>query len=1346
MTKIIFSSTLFVGLTVIINILLTIPVFSQEYGSWTSFTTEYGLPHNDVYAILESKDGPMWFGTPNGACQYYEGNWNYFNKKNGLVSNSVKSIIETENGKLWFAGYNGVSSYYNGQWNSYTNANGLVDNWVNTIFESKDGTIWIGTNGGVNYYKNGIWESITSNDGLVNNRVNAICQSNDDAIWFGTMEGVSRLKDGSWTSYFKDDGLAGNDVRYIMTTKNNAIWFGIWGGGVSCYYNNTWKSYTYLDCEIINNVGVIVEASNGALWLGTPYGVAILHNNDWTILTTDDGLTKNRILSMIESNDGAMWFGTSDGGVNRFQNSIWKTYTEDDGLTHNQVYTAIQAKDGSFWFGTGSGINFIKNQTWGTFKVEDGLVSNQVRTIIESEDGAIWFGTNKGVSRYLNGVWTTFTEDDGLAYNGILSIAEATDGSIWFGTNGAGVSRYKNGEWKTYTKVDGLIDNVVYAILGLNNGGLMFGTMGGVSNYKDSQWTSYTIRDGLISNLIKDMVEAADSSLWFGTSNGISHLKNSRWNNYSSSDGLAFDHVISVLESEDGALWFGTRGGGVSRYQDKHWATFTTSDKLANNLVWDIIESKDGMLWFATDDNISRLKPDKIPPYTLINKAPSGIIGTQTPMFIYSGKDFITELENLEYAHEIVNEMGFTVDGDSTLYSSETAIQPIIPSNGTYTFKVWARDEWGNVDQSPATRSFFVDITQPTVTITNPKQGQNIRGDFLVIGFAFDNSPTKDFKNYGLFYGNYVSQDQMPIWNNSLFTYLRESIVEDDTLGIFETSNLIDGLYQIKLWAIDTLKHESEDIVLITIDNTDPSIKITNPSTNDTITGEITIQVTINEVNLDRYSLQYRMDFQTEWYEITQDSLPQLIGNSLNYLWTNTSDSGNTNIKLTAFDKAGNFSSDSVMFLLNNAKPVKPVASLTSPLSNSYINGLLPIRGTATDNEFTHFSLFLEDQNIKSDTLVFENNMRKTNEELYSLDTRNYSDGKYKLFLDVLNDKLYHNQKAVTFFIDNTPPIARLTSPSSGDTLKFTVNIEGIATDNNLKEMTLKYAKMEETDSSKFIFLDKAFSEWNTIDCKGFYNLYLTVEDLGGLKSKSQQFYFIDNPIFSINNSLSINHKEVNLFLPPNGYLPSTICIVKKNIKDYGCDSTQIIPSGLLFELQSNLEVKKLNKKGVLTFDYKNLNLTNINENKLQIFNYKNNRWSLVGGTPVISEKKVLTAIDTLGIYGLFENKIELDPFEKELEIACEPRVFSPNGNGFDTKTAIIFELGKTENVTILVFNTAGRMIRELSRDEQLPVGRIVIDWDGKDNEGNICTTGLYIITVQISKKIDRKTVAIANK
>ena len=83
-------------------------------------------------------------------------------------------------------------------------------------------------------------------------------------------------------------------------------------------------------------------------------------------------------------------------------------------------------------------------------------------------------------------------------------------------------------------------------------------------------------------------------------------------------------------------------------------------------------------------------------------------------------------------------------------------------------------------------------------------------------------------------------------------------------------------------------------------------------------------------------------------------------------------------------------------------------------------------------------------------------------------------------------------------------------------------------------------------------------------------------------------------------------------------------------------------------------------------------------------------------------------------------------------EIAIDPEVFSPDGDGFDDACFINYrfdESGYTMNTYI--FNVAGQLVRHLAKGELVGQEGSVI-WNGLDNNGNRVPVGVYVVLTEI--------------
>jgi len=1026
-------------------------LLAQTQDNWTSFTIDDGLADRVVRTICESSDGALWFGTQNGVSHYQDGNWKTFTTDNGLADNNVRVIVESSDRALWF-GTNGggVSRYQNGVWETFTTADSLASNNIYAIYESRDKALWFACfDGGVSQFINGVWaKNYTKINGLVSNKVLTICESSDGALWVGTKEGVSRFFNDAWETFTQADGLAAQKINFIFESSDSLLWFGT-TDGVNYYQD---EIFTEVDSL---NVQVIYESSDGALWFGTQQnGVSRYQNQNWTtFVTTAHELVDNNIKAICESGDGALWFGTSQG-VSRYLAEVWRTFNTTDGLPSNSIQTIIASSDGNIWIGTLNGSAKYQDETGALFSVVFPIF-NDIKAIYESGDSVLWFGTfGGGVKRYKDNLWKTFTTDSGLVSDFVYTIWESGDSALWLGTM-EGVSRYKDNSWKTFTTDSGLVDNWINTICESSDGALWFGTSEGVSRYKDGIWKTFTTDNGLVDNYVNTISQSTDGYLWFGTNNGVSRYRYGIWKTFTTVDGLADDHVKAIFESSNGILWFGTGFGGVCFYQNETWTTITPIDGLGGYDVTAICESNDGALWFGTSDKgVSRLKPDKNPPFISLTKVPAKTTGNPSPLFGFRGWDYQTEQSKIMYSHATAPTFVFIGEHGYSSFSDDTFIELPPQPNGAYTFYVRARDRMGNISK-PATYTFTIDITQPVTIINSPVNNDTLSKCINILGSAYDDSPVNDFDYYGICYGSGTEVNEDTEWDTLIHQIHDEK--RSDTLTTWNTKGL-QGFYQLKLFAKDTLGHQSEDIITVHI--------------------------------------------------------VDLIGEIIN------------------------------------------------PEGGSI--------GGAADNIEIYF-----------------------------------------------------------------PP------NSFSDNIEIKINM---------------IPDLEVSDNDLYRFTSLAFD------------------------------------------------------------------IMPKHIKSQ--------------------------KPGTLTITYADSDLVNvIAENRLGVFRYNESTkgWLLRGGAVDVERNRISTSITQLGRYGLFENLAEGDRVSIS-QVNCQPRIFSPKGGGHNTKTAISFDLGKEADVTIKIYNTAGRLVKVLKENEIMSHGNKVVFWDGKDKWGKFCVSGLYIVTIQAKEKMATKTVVVVNK
>lgn len=99
--------------------LIPAPIQAQNF--WVKhYTTEDGLPSNEVYDLLQDRHGFLWFATDNGLSQYDGYEFRNYHVKDGLVDAIIFELTEDYRGRIWYGGNNSRLGYYDrGSWYTY---------------------------------------------------------------------------------------------------------------------------------------------------------------------------------------------------------------------------------------------------------------------------------------------------------------------------------------------------------------------------------------------------------------------------------------------------------------------------------------------------------------------------------------------------------------------------------------------------------------------------------------------------------------------------------------------------------------------------------------------------------------------------------------------------------------------------------------------------------------------------------------------------------------------------------------------------------------------------------------------------------------------------------------------------------------------------------------------------------------------------------------------------------------------------------------------------------------------------------------------------------------------------
>ncbi|MGV3636405.1 MAG: two-component regulator propeller domain-containing protein [Flavobacteriales bacterium] len=555
----------------------TDPVRTGAIAHMRTFTTDDGLPMDDIMCGTLDRNGMLWFGTNGGGITRYDGrSFTNFSTADGLPDNVILSLLSDSQGILWIATSTGGLCKDDGRSCRsivLNDATGLAKG-ISSIVEDGTGTLWFGTRGrGVYTYDGSNFTRFTANDGLVGEKVRAMTKAADGSIWVATTTGVSRFSEGKATTYAESQGHALNDVWCMTFTDAHTLWLGHEKGGVTrCTVNAGDVVFQHDPVVPENDMEVSalapVDRHSEAIWVGSiAHGVTRFEPRPGAAprvqrFTTANGLAGNEVLSITKGAHGDLWFGMRGAGLCQYRGEAFMRHTsfrpislaEDrQGVLYAGTSLGIARREGdgfSEWHpegGFSSWTYSVSSDRQGRVGFAENLVDlgragfstiegDQVRVLgaeakrvdifwsMHDRRDRLWLAGRRGIERWSDGHGVRYGPEQGIGNINGLCLLERRDGSIWAGTDGGGLSRIDSASITTWTTEEGLPNNVVWCMAEDQGGALWIATLAGLVRYDGRTFLTFNTTHGLPDNNIHQLLITRDGTLIVGTLQGIAVL------------------------------------------------------------------------------------------------------------------------------------------------------------------------------------------------------------------------------------------------------------------------------------------------------------------------------------------------------------------------------------------------------------------------------------------------------------------------------------------------------------------------------------------------------------------------------------------------------------------------------------------------------------------------------------------------------------------------------------------------------------------------------------------------------------------------------------------------------
>ncbi len=1271
---------------------------------------------------------------------------------------------------------------------------------INTVMESTDGNLWIGTSDGILILDGETLQQknrLTTDDGLVDNRVQAFYRDDPDGMWIGTADGVSLFQNNSFArSLTASDGLNSNNISVIIKPADGVLWFGSKdNGGVSHFNQEMIPPTTRIiegptNGEIVGETSVIFKFEGGDLSTPTPelrYQYKL--DDNLPMPTDDDGFSIRVSLS-----------GLTEGGHRFIVQAMDREGNPD--LLGAQAEFVIDSKPPTVLITNPKPGAVIK----GVYGIEGSATDTDFHDYEIQISGQSVFTSNQPVDRNTLYRWNTQTVPDGT-YNIRLTARDTPNGDYDRQHRAEEIITVEVDNTLPGAKIkqplpDATVSGETDVEIELTDLHLMSYRLeftrtalttdtpevfasgsifdSPLSIVKQVPWNSSTVYGHVM--LRAAVADAAGNE-------GVSEAVPIFLDNEGAKPVVEIHRPDGINPIAKETAVTGTVGVGTApdtfieniNLEYRHaenlqgWKPLRSGRLTLNNeeiTRWDTTPLPDGdyLLRLSAKDsngytsNFERMVIlDNTPPTGVIRLPQDGdvrkaeridVIGTATD----------ENFENFELEYSEGGETWTPIPGLSTSVESGrlgTWNAEDLPG-GAYRLRLTVSDKAGL--ETVTEIGVVLDDSDVVASITSPKQDDYVSGQVRIIGTAND-------PNFNRFQLEFRPMGQNGAWRPIPDLFSPNQPKENEPLADWNTPQ-VDESYEVRLTAFDDSGRSDRRTVPVHVDNLKPSAQIfkvqslrAESQDSQLLSGEVEIIGEATDVHFKDFRLDYRpTDNSDNWQPIPVLNSTRPRRNTTLAIWRNTPQiDGEYEIRLVVEDKSGKSNPAIKRVEIDNQSPD---VEISQPSNRQLVSGTIEIIGTASDKYLEAYQLDFRAEGTSDWQQIIRDNQPKQAAVLGKWEPPKVDDVyEIRLLAFDIDGSRQPSEAIVQVLVDRLPPQAEIHSPTANQQLPRKVDILGTADDRNFNGYVIEYSGGQSPDIwrpiSKTGFLKPVYegllAEWSVPEfSSGEYSLRLRVTDDAGHQSTAHVKVFFRERVERQDNSAVQSEDGIaKIVFPPNSLPESTYVTINPvpsaNVSSSSSRDEMLRPGGSptiipRFDTIYNFEPKNLQlhrlKPATMEFSVHGLTAATRNE-ALIISRRDGERWKPIGGTINTRLGTISTVVSELGQYAVTTlPPVEIDGDVIISDLTCQPRLFSPNN---DESTSISFRLNQPTNVTVRIYNAAGRLRRNLRESEPLSTGRHVFWWDGRDDDMRRVASNFYIVTVEAEGALERKTVIVQN-
>lgn len=572
------------------------PVIPTDNFASRLWTTENGLPVDDVYDIAQTQDGYIWLATPSGLARFDGLTFTTFTAIDhpALPSNHIRRLFADSSGRLWIMTIlRDLVLYEDGTFTRMDARRGFPHRltdfliFTNPIYEADDGTIWVTHTGGISQYHDGQLTPFFPDQ--LQEQVTTLYWDPKGTLWIGDNEEQIWRYDanaGLQRILSRDDFLR---VRQQTLGDNDEPPF--W----------PWNMY---------------EDPLGRFWIATEGGAFIYAEGGLSLYTTYHGdLLRLPPRHVFVDDQNRIWFDNlyAQSAVVTHDRIIWPY--GDKAIVNHKGRPFERAVSNPNWTHFDAAIYFKSQEQ---FQFPQGT---EARDFLEDQEGNFWVASSRGLLQLRH---TPIAVTNHRLPNGGTSFAlnaypilQDQTGAVWIGAPRNNLLKFSGTEidlW-TYNPPHFHIGHP-WTLLEDRRGTLW---VGGYGLFAIDEPTRSAVRispdipdkdifkaAGLTPSIgeIRTIIEDASGTFWAGGETGLARgIPGQPWYVFSTNDGYTPFWTQALLQSQNQSIWIGTFGQGLYRYRNGAFQHWNTENGFCSNNITSIYEDVDEQnLWITTSD------------------------------------------------------------------------------------------------------------------------------------------------------------------------------------------------------------------------------------------------------------------------------------------------------------------------------------------------------------------------------------------------------------------------------------------------------------------------------------------------------------------------------------------------------------------------------------------------------------------------------------------------------------------------------------------------------------------------------------------------------------------------